>query len=658
MTRRPPEGASRSGGGPDPAGGPRLDHLPTGPGVYLLKGEDGGILYIGKARSLRSRVRSYFRGGDRGRGIRIRELARRSREVETIVVGTEAEALILESNLIKEHQPPFNIQLRDDKRYPYIKVTVQEPFPRVFVTRRLRNDGARYLGPFTSVGHLRQALEVVKRLYTVRSCRYDLPRESPPRPCLDYHIERCQAPCVGLQSESAYRGMIDEVLRILEGDTLALHREITGRMEAAARELRFEEAARHRDVLAGLDALAREQRVERFEGGDQDVVGVARDGELGAAVVLRIRKGTLLGREIHRFAGIGEEAEADLLGSFAARYYLGRGDAGDADLPGEILLPQDFPDRVTLEEVLSERRGRRVHLRVPKRGQKLRLVDLAAVNARHLLEDRVTELERAPDRADAVLYELQDRLHLKVVPRLMVCFDISHFQGAEVVASAVVFENGEPRKSLYRHMRIRGEWGNDDFRSMAEAVERYLARRLEAEEPLPELVVVDGGRGQLSAVLPVLERLGTPEVAVVALAKREEEVFLPGRREPVRIPRRESSLRLLQRIRNEAHRFAVAYNRKLRSRRTIRSRLGEIPGIGPGRQQALLTRFGSVEGILEAGEEEIVRVPGFSRVLAGRVLAYLGEGDGEAGPSGSPAPEPDSSQDDPDSPSDDASPLP
>ena len=614
----------------------RLDHLPTEPGVYLLKDGEGSVLYIGKARSLRSRVRSYFRGEDRSRGIRIRELARRAVEVETIPVGSEAEALILESNLIKEHQPPFNIQLRDDKRYPYIKVTVQEPFPRVFVTRRLRDDGARYFGPFTSVGPLRQALEVVKRLYTVRSCRYDLPREAPPRPCLDYHIGRCQAPCVGFQTREDYREMVDEILRILGGDTQGLEREVAGKMEEAAQKLRFEEAARHRDVLEGLASIAREQRVARFEGGDQDVLGVARDGELGAAVVLRIRKGTLLGRETHRFSGIGEEGEADLLGRFAALYYLGRGEAGNEDLPAELLLPQDFADREVLEEVLSERRGRRVHLRVPERGAKHRLVELAATNARHLLEDRVTELERAPDRAEAVLYELQDRLHLKVVPRFRVCCDFSHFQGTEVVASAVAFENGEPRKSLYRHMRIRGDWGNDDFRSMAEAVERYLSRRLEGQEPLPELLVVDGGRGQLSAVLPVLKRVGAEEVAVAALAKREEEVFLPGRRDPVRIPRREPALRLLQRLRNEAHRFAVSYNRKLRTRRTIQSRLGEIPGIGPGRQQALLTRFGSVEGIVAAGVEEVIRVPGFSRVLAERVLSYL-QGEGET-PEGPPTP--------------------
>ncbi|TVP55284.1 MAG: excinuclease ABC subunit UvrC [Gemmatimonadales bacterium] len=602
----------------------RLNALPTAPGVYLFKDEEGEILYIGKANSLRTRVRSYFRR-DAGQGIRVRELARRADEVETIVVGSEAEALLLESNLIKEHQPRFNIRLRDDKRYPYIKVTVQEPFPRVFVTRRLRDDGARYFGPFTSVGPMRQALEVVKRLYTVRSCRYDLPGESPPRPCLDYHIGRCLAPCVGLQSESEYRAMIGEILRVLEGDTSGLRDEVEGRMAEAAGEMRYEEAARHRDVLEGLTVIAREQRVERVEGGDQDILGIARDGPHGAGVVLRVRKGTLLGRETHRFSGIDEESDAELLGTFASQYYLGRGEAGIRELPREILLPLEVPDGPVLEEVLSESAGRRVHLRTPARGEKRRLVELASTNARHLVEDRVTTLEGSIDRAESVLYDLQDRLGLKVVPRFMVCFDISHTQGTEVVASAVAFENGEPRKALYRHMKIRGEWGNDDYRSMAEAVERYLKRRLDEGEPLPELVLVDGGRGQLSAVLPIRERLGVEEVAMAALAKRDEEVFLPGRPDPIRIPRRDPTLRLLQRMRNEAHRFAVSYNRNLRGKRTIRSRLGEIPGIGPSRQRALLTRFGSVRGILEAGADEVERVPGFSGVLARRVCEYLGE---------------------------------
>ncbi len=613
----------------------RLDTLPATPGVYLLRGEGGEILYIGKAKSLRSRVRSYFRP-DRNRGIRLRELGRRAEAVETIVLDSEAEALLLESNLIKEHRPRFNIQLRDDKRYPYIKVTVNEPFPRVWVTRRVREDGARYFGPFTRVGALRQALDHLKRTHGVRSCRYRLPTEAPPRPCLDYHIGRCQAPCVGFQSREDYRSEIEALVEVLEGDTRETRKAMEGAMREAAAAQRFEEAARYRDIVAGLDSLAGEQRVEQVDGGDQDVVGVARDGENAAAVVLHIRKGTLLGREAHRFEGFAGEDEAELLAAFASRYYLGRGAVGIAELPSEILLPTSFEDQEILAGLLSERAGRKVVLHVPRRGGKRRLVELARTNARHAVEDQVTLAGEGegggPDRAEAVLYELQNRLGLKVVPRLIYGFDISHTGGTEVVASAVALENGEPKKALYRHMRIRGGWGNDDFRSMAEAVERLLTRRLEEAAPLPDLLVIDGGKGQLSAVLPVLQRLGTPEVAVCALAKREEEIFLPGAREGIRISRRDPVLRLLQRLRNEAHRFAVEYNRKLRSRRTIRSALGEIPGVGPSRQQALLTRFGSVEGVREAGPEAVAEVPGFSRLLAERIATYLSEtGGGSAG---------------------------
>ena len=381
------------------------------------------------------RVRSYFRD-DSARGLKTAELARRTRSVETIVVGSEAEALILEANLIKEHRPRFNIQLRDDKSYPYIKVTVGEPFPRVFVTRRVVNDGGRYFGPYTHVGHMRQALEVVKRLYTVRSCRYDLPGETPDRPCLDYHIGRCKAPCVGLQTESAYRAMIDEILQVLEGDTEEIRRDVEARMRAASTELDFEQAARLRDVLEGLDTLAREQRVQRFEGGSQDVVGLARDGDLAVGVVLKIRDGNLLGRDTQRFQGIQEEDDTSLLSILASRYYLGGGEARLRELPGEILLPGDFEDRELLGEVLSAESGRKIRTHVPKRGEKQRLVALASQNARHVLEDRVTALAYAADRADQALYDLQDALELKVVPRLIVCFDVSHTQGSETVASA------------------------------------------------------------------------------------------------------------------------------------------------------------------------------------------------------------------------------
>ncbi len=597
--------------------------LPTRPGVYLFKSADDEILYVGKAKSLRARVRSYFRGGD-SQGLKTRELVRRIADLETIVVGSEAEALILEANLIKEHHPRFNIQLRDDKRYPHIKVTTQEDFPRVYVTRRVLNDGARYFGPFTAVGPLRQALEVIKRLYTVRSCRYDLLREAPPRPCLDYHIGRCKAPCVGLQSRDEYREMIDEIVRILGGETEAVRSQVEARMRDAAERLEYEEAGRLRDVLKGLDTLAREQRVDRVSGGDEDVVGLARDGDMAVAVVLRVRSGILLGREAVRFSGVAEDGEADLLAALASRFYLGRGEAGWGDLPREVLLPREFDGMEVLAGILTESAGRKVEVRVPRRGEKRRMVELAGENARHALEDRVVSLDVHGSRADAGLYGLQEALDLKVVPRVIACFDVSHTQGAETVASAVVFENGEPRKAEYRHMKIRGEWGNDDYRSMQEAVGRYLARRLREERPLPDLVLVDGGKGQLSSAVAALQALDLEHVAVAALAKREEEVFLPGRSAPVRMTPRDPALHLVQRLRDEAHRFAVTYNRKLRSRRTLTSELGSIPGIGPGRQRTLLTRFGSVKGVREASVEEIARVPGFSVTLAHRIKAYLG----------------------------------
>jgi len=601
-----------------------LGSLPTAPGVYLFRDVRGEILYVGKAKSLRPRVRSYFRGVS-SQSLKTRELVRRVASLDTIVVGSEAEALILEANLIKEHHPRFNIQLRDDKRYPYLKVTVQEPFPRVVLTREVRNDGARYFGPFTTVGPLRQALEVVTRLYTVRSCRYDLPREAPDRPCLDYHIGRCLAPCVGLQSQESYVAMIREILRILQGDIESLKEEVGERMHLAAGELRFEEAARLRDVTRGLDAIARQQLVHRVKGGDQDVLALARDGELATAAVLRIRRGLLLGRDAVQFSGVADEDEVALLSAFAARYYLGRGEEGIQDLPREVLVPREFPDRALLEEVLSERAGRKVRVRVPRRGDGRRILDLAATNARSAMEDRIASQSMATSRADEVLYELQDRLDLNVVPRVMVCFDISHLQGTDAVASAVIFENGAPKKSGYRHMKIRGEWGNDDVRSMEEAVTRFFRRRIEEGTPLPDLVVMDGGKSQLLSAQKALDSLGLRGVTAVALAKREEEIYLSGRGSPLSLPRRNEALHLLQRIRNEAHRFANAYNRKLRSRNTLKSRLDEIPGVGPARREVLIRHFGSVRALHQAGPEEIARLPGFGPELARRISCALTE---------------------------------
>jgi excinuclease ABC subunit C len=602
----------------------KLKHVPDRPGVYFMRSADGEILYVGKAKSLRSRVRSYFSAA-RHDSLKTRELVRRIADVETIVVDSEAEALILENNLIKEHAPRFNISLKDDKTYPYVKVTVQEPFPRVHVTRRLVRDGARYFGPFTDVRRMRQALELVKKLYTVRSCHYDLPRQSPARPCLDYHIGRCAAPCVALQSAAAYRGMIDEILEILDGRTARVIERLTGEMREAAAAMQFERAAELRDAVQQLQQLEARQKVVDVAGGDRDIVGLARDGAEASVVVLRVRDGRLLGRDALFLTNAEGESDGEVLHAFTTRRYLTPQDGSEEEVPPEILVGHDFADRLLLEEVLRERAGHAVQLRVPRRGEKVRLVELADQNARHLLEEQKLLNRSAVRRAPDALYELQELLELSLTPRRIVCFDVSHTQGSETVASAVVFDNGAPLKAEYRRFRIRGEWGNDDYRSMHEAVARYFRRRSEEQKPLPELVVIDGGKGQLSAARAALDELDLPHQAVISLAKRDEEVFLPGRSAPVRLPRRSSALRLLQRARDEAHRFAVGYNRTLRSQRTIRSGLADIPGVGASRQRVLLERFGSLRGVTRATAEEIGALPGFGPSLARKILDHLNQ---------------------------------
>ena len=601
----------------------KLQVLPTRPGVYMFKDAKGQILYIGKAKSLRARVRNHFAAD--ASSAKQDEMVRRIRDVDTIVVGSEAEALLLEANLIKAHHPRFNIRLKDDKKYPYIKVTVQEAFPRVYVTRTLENDGGRYFGPYTDVAAMRLALEVVKRLYTVRSCRYELPEETPARPCLDYHIGRCLAPCVGMQTRGQYAEMVVEILDVLQGRVDEVRDRVTADMKQAAERMEFERAANLRDVLNGLDSIERRQRAVDLRGGDVDVMGMARDADRACAVLLRIRDGKLLGRELDFFENLGHETEASILSTAATRFYFGQGEHGTADLPREIYFPQEFEDRDLIEQLLNQndRLKRKISTHVPQKGDKMRLIELANTNARHLLEERVVLDENARARADDVLYELQESLELKVVPRVMVCFDISHLQGSEVVGSGVVFVNGEPKKGEYRRFRIKGDWGNDDFRSMHEVVTRYFKRRIDESLPIPDLAVIDGGKGQLSAARAAAAEVGATDVAFIGLAKKEEEIYLAGRPDPVRLPRTSSPLRLLQRLRNEAHRFAHSYNSKLRTKRTLRSELGDIPGIGPSRQRTLLEKFGSVKAVKEADVSDIAALPGFSMKLAEHILNRL-----------------------------------
>ncbi len=597
---------------PDVVSG-KLAHLPDSPGVYLWKDEAGLVLYVGKAKSLRSRVRSYF-ASDHETSVKTRHLVRLIRDVETIVVPSEAHALILENNLIKEYKPRFNIALRDDKSYPYIKVTLNEPYPRVYVTRRFQSDGARYFGPYTDVGAMRRALNVVKRIFTVRSCRYDMPAEMPERACLDWHIGRCKAPCIGLQSFEDYRAMIGDVVQFLDGRPDEVTRRVRAMMEAASASLEFERAAELRDALLKLETIEEPTVVMQVEGGDRDVVGFARDGDDACVSILRIRNGKLLARD-HRYLSNAEgEPDDEILVAYLLQHYQLQ-----TERAREVLLPFDIAEAALVESTMGSSR-----LLVPQRGAKRELMDLAMQNARHLLEELKLTSEESEERAIDPVYDLQRELGLARVPRSFVCFDISHAQGRDVVASMVWFENGRPKRSEYRKFKVEGEWGNDDFASMNEVVTRYFTRRVAEALPLPDLCVIDGGKGQLHAAQDALAAIGLSSQPLASLAKKEEEVFLPGRSESLRLSRRSPGLRLLQMARDEAHRFAVTFQRARRAKRTVTSQLLEIPGVGPNRRRALLKEFGSVQGVREAGLEAVAAVPGFSRLLAVKVLTGLG----------------------------------
>ena len=590
----------------------KLPHLPDGPGVYLWKGRDGTTLYVGKAKRLRSRVRSYF-ANDQLESVKTQHLVGLIGDLETIVVPSEAHALILEANLIKEYRPRFNIALRDDKSYPYIKVTVQEPFPRVFVTRRLEDDGASYFGPYTDVGAMRRALNVVKKIFTVRSCNYDMPAEMPERPCLDYYIKRCKAPCILAQSQQDYRAMIDEVVMFLSGRPDEVVRRVQERMELASEQLDFERAAELRDVLHHLETMEEPTIVLEVEGGDRDVIGYARDGDDACVTVLRIRSGKLLSREQRFLTNIDGEEDTDVMTMFLAGSYVGM-----QEKARQVLLPFDFPDRELIEQALPDSK-----IQIPQRGPRRDLIALAEQNARHLLEELKLSSMEAEERAGDPVYELGRELGLQRLPRSLVCFDISTTQGTDTVGSCVWFENGRPKRSEYRKFRVKTVEGSDDFASMQEVVRRYFERRLNDQKPLPDLIVIDGGKGQLSAAHAALAELSLADRPLISLAKRDEEVFIWGREASLRLSRRSPGLRLLQQARDEAHRFAVTYNRKRRSMRTVTSELLKVPGIGPVKRRQLLKEFGSVQGVREAGEEAIARLPGFNAERARKLLQSL-----------------------------------
>ncbi len=592
----------------------KLDTLPEGPGVYLWKDASGEVLYVGKAKRLRSRVRSYF-ATDFAVSPKNLLLQRLIADVETIVVPSEPQSLILENNLIKEYRPRFNVRLKDDKSYPSIAVTLGEPYPRVLVTRNRNIPDARYFGPYTDVGQLRRTLAVIRRIYTMRSCHDDLPRERRERPCLDYHIGKCLAPCVGWQDEESYRRMVNDVVHFLEGKTQDLRLKVRDAMLQASDREDYERARNLRDALRWLDRLEEPVSVEVMGTGDADVIGYARDGDDAAGVLFRVRDGAVVGRE-HRFLeGLEEEQDADVLSALLVRYYV-----PIAERAKRLVIPFAPADWDALRQLLPD-----TEWNVPQRGTALRWLELADGNARHLLESLRIESFETEERAEDPVYALGRDLGLSAVPRSLICVDISHNQGRDTVGSLVWFEAGRPKKSEYRKFKIQGPGQQDDFAAIHEVLTRYLTRRRDEQLPMPDLIVVDGGKGQLSAAGAAAAALGFGEIPMISLAKREEEVFLPGRAESLRLPRRSPSLRLLQRARDEAHRFGLAYNRNRRTRRTITSELLNIPGVGPTRRRLLLERFGSLAGVKSASVSELATVPGFSTRLAERVLLHLQE---------------------------------
>ena len=591
----------------------KLRQLPTGPGVYQHKAADGTVLYVGKAKNLRNRVRSYFQDG-RPREARIQALVKKIDDVEVIVTDTEAESLLLENNLIKRLKPRYNVLLKDDKSYPYICIK-NERFPRVFPTRKVRRDGSEYFGPYTDAKAMNLMLKTIKDLFQLRSCSLHLNQPAIEagkyQPCLDYHIQKCAAPCVGYESEAHYNQTIDQIRRLLNGKTGELIALLKDEMGRLAGERQFEEAAATRDRIQALETYAQRQKVVTDPEVDRDLFALAvdRERDAGVGVLFKVREGKIIGRQHKTVRGIEGAEDAELLQRFVEAHY-----AEATFLPNEVYLAGPLADPSAVESLLRERKGKRVEVRTPQRGEKVDLMNMVEANARLLLgEWQLAQEKRDEDRVPRSVLSLQRDLRLKRPPRRIECFDISHLGGTGTVASCVVFQDGKPRKSDYRTYKIRTvESGKpDDFQSMREVVERRYARLLEENGPWPDLVIIDGGKGQLSSAVESLRRVDVyGKFPVVGLAKRLEEVFFPGQSESTVIPRTSSSLRLIQRVRDEAHRFAVTAQRKQRRIKDLRSELLDIPGVGAATAKKLLTQLGSLKAVKAATEAEIAAVTG------------------------------------------------
>jgi len=603
----------------------RLNDLPPSPGVYLMKDAAGSVLYVGKAASLRSRVRSYFQSPEHMER-KTRSLVAEIADFEVIRTATEAEAFLVEDTLIKHHQPRFNIRLRDDKRYPYLKIT-DEPFPRVMIVRRRQPDGARYFGPFTNVKAMRATLKLAQKLFPIRSCNLDLPLKAPRRPCLNAHIGRCLAPCAGLVSTADYREAVEGVSMLFEGRAGHLAKQLRQRMIASAEATRFEQAAALRDQVTSLRRALERQSVVLPDLADRDVIGVAVGDERACAQVFLVREGRLSGREAFHLLTPNDSSDAEVVAAFLAQYYANAG-----TIPKEVLLPSEPSEVSSLASWLTALRGSAVRLKTPKRGEKRRLVELASENARYgLKRERMDATLR--EEAIASLTELASAVSAATFPHRIEAFDVSNTQGKEATGSMVVFEEARPRRDAYRRFRIQTSGKPDDYAMMAEILRRRFRRGLaEIADPtasrgkfseFPDLVLIDGGKGQLNVAVSTLRELEIEGIELLGLAKQHEEIYRPGESQPLKLPADSKALLLLRQIRDEAHRFAIGYHRRLRRRRGLSSQLDEIGGIGPKRRSTLIKAFGSLDRLARATVDEIAAIPGIPRRLAEAIAAHL-----------------------------------
>jgi excinuclease ABC subunit C len=597
----------------------KLKNLPTTPGVYLFKDPAGKIIYIGKAKNLRHRVRSYFQSPGR-LNTKTARMVLRIEDLDLMATASEIEALILEANLVHEYKPRYNVSLKDDKHFPYIKITTNEPFPRVLVVRRLAKDGATYFGPYTSAKAMRKTIAFLTKLFSIRTCDLTIPhpRGKKQEVCLDYHIKRCGGPCEGLQTEQEYGELVDSLMMALSGKSQKLVDRLTEKMQQASEAMEFEQAAKYRDQIEAIKSVMMKQSVDVGELVDRDIVSIAREERDAMAVVMQIREGVLIGRQDFQLVAHVDDSDETVLETFLTQYYNHQ-----PNLPEQIFLPLDLPDIKLLERWLRQMKGSKVVVVTPKVGPKVKLVDLAARNARLLLDELLIQKRKQTERTSKMVTSLKDELKLSRSPRRIVCFDISNTGATDAVGSCVYFENARPKKTGYRHFKIKGVTGQDDFKMMREVVGRYFHRIKEEQSQVPDLVVLDGGKGQLSAALAELTYLGFKEQPVLALAKRLEEVFLPGLSDSIVINRSSPALLLLKQLRDEAHRFAITYGRKVRKKRTIKSALDGIAGVGPAKRELLLKTFGSVDRIKNSSVDELTKIKGISSRLAETILRSL-----------------------------------